>query len=315
MKGQKIYTAGAFYDGRPGHEKQTAGILERLKEKVDLQVVSIQVDRPSVFRQGLDLLRYLTSLLPAVEQRLMACDFLIGTGTQTHLPMLAQKRQLGIPAITCMTPAPYLQKHFDLIFAPQHDEAGEGDNIFTTIGPPNSNCNQRKHVAGRVLVLIGGIDPSSHRWDTEDVIGAIEKLAGKEPKKEYIISSSPRTPPDTVTRLKKLAEGSQGIRFFDFHDTPSGWVEKEYGLCQEVWVTGDSISMVYEALSSGCQVGIIPVHWLKKDSKFSKSEEYLWHSGFTRTLEDFLSGKEIPGGVTELNEAGRCADEIIRRYL
>ncbi len=315
MDDQGSLIIGAFFDGRPGHEKQTQGIIEALKRIVAIDVISIQVLRKGIAGQLADLVKYFIGLPISNKPSLKKCNLLIGTGTPTHLPMLYYKKEYDIPAITCMTPATFLRKHFDLIFSPYHDNAPAEDNIFITIGPPNLNCNKKKHTPERILILIGGTDPRSHRWDTKHIKDCVCQLIVADTAKTYILSSSPRTPEDTVETLVELAKKYDNVSFFDFRDTPSGWVEKEYAACAEVWVTGDSISMVYEALSSGCRVGIIPVQWSQVNSRFVRSENYLLKHGLVIHLDSYMSEKKIWEENKELNEAQRCAEEIIRRFL
>ncbi len=93
-----------------------------------------------------------------------------------------------------------------------------------------------------------------------------------------------------------------------------GWVEKQYSLNKSVWVTGDSISMVYEALSAGCSVGIIPVDWNREANKFRYSLDYLVRSKRVITLEQYLDGEQFCKESPPLNEADRCAREIVKRW-
>jgi uncharacterized protein len=315
MSKREIYTIGAYFDGRPGHEKQTTGILEQLKKQVQTKVIPVNVRKGNVSQQIIDWKNFLLSSRNSINRDLADCDLLIGTGTHTHLPMLMQKSCYGMVVIACMTPTVFLQSKFDLIIAPQHDNIGEGKNVFKTIGPPNLNQDKGEHRSERTLILIGGVDPHSHHWVNNEIIGYLHNLIVHEVEKEIIISSSPRTPTETTTSLVKLAEEFSHVSFFDYRDTPSGWVEKEYSLCEHVWVTGDSISMVYEALSSGCKVGIIPVRWRKKISKFITSERYLYDQEMVIDLQGYLSNRKTWKEHPALNEAKRCADEIISRFL
>ena len=315
MKEQGTVTIGAFFDGRPGHEKQTLGILEQLKKKVDIDVVSIQVSKEKFSKQLNQWLNYLLKYSTQPNPALSQCDLLIGTGTHTHLPMLSQKRLYRIPVVTCMSPAKSLQPKFDIIFAPTHDHIADTQNVFRTIGPPNQNRNEKKHRDDRTLILIGGVDPKSHHWESERIIADVEKLLSHEPHSQVTVSSSPRTPQETILGLAQLAEREEQMSFFDYRDTPSGWVEQQYRESKKVWVTGDSISMVYEALSSGCLVGIIPVKWRRQNSKFRISEKYLIKNEMVIELGSYLEGKSRWDRKVYLDEASRCADEIMRRLL
>jgi hypothetical protein len=314
MSKKRKLKVAAFFDGRPGHEKQTRGIIEQLKTKIDVEILPVELSRKPVPVQIIHWLKYLFAVHPP-QNNVADCNLLIGTGTSTHLPMLLLKKHHNIPVVTCMTPASFLQKKFDLIFAPQHDNPTPGENIFTTIGPPNLNIDKGRHRDDRVLLLCGGVDPKSHAWNTGKIIKSFETLIVHDDQKRYILSSSPRTPADTIQQMSQLAKVYSHLEFYDYRETPSGWLENEYNRCRRVWVTGDSISMVYEALSAGCLVGVIPVQWRSKRSKFQRSEEYLKKSGLITGLEAYLHGKGTRQNVQPLQEAHRCAEEILRRFL
>jgi mitochondrial fission protein ELM1 len=105
------------------------------------------------------------------------------------------------------------------------------------------------------------------------------------------------------------------LTFYRSLNTPAGWVEKEYGMNGTVWVTADSISMVYEALSAGCSVGILPVKWLQQDNKFQKSLTILHQKKMIVDFHEWQSGEKMPVPPAEpFNEAVRCAREILRRW-
>lgn len=301
-------------DGTPGHEKQTHGILKSLQKKIKAEVDYINVKKNSPVYQILSWGRYFFSIPHKSESDHFDYDLMIGTGTHTHLPMLLCKKKNQIPVVSCMLPSSILVNDFDLLFVPKHDNATVRDNIVTTVGPPTTCENLGKHDDNKILILIGGIDQKSHEWNSETIVQQIKKLIESDLSKEFIISSSPRTPLDTIEKISALSARYENARFYKFQDTPSGWVEDQYNINKYVWVTGDSISMVYEALSSGCRVGLMPVKWRKNNSKYLRSEKYLKDKGYTVSLETYLDGQACWKNEEVFNESNRCAEEIIRRW-
>src|SRR5690606_1675908 len=55
------------------------------------------------------------------------------------------------------------------------------------------------------------------------------------------------------------------LQIFPVEDTPQGWIFEEMQKAEAVWVTEDSVSMIFEALTAGCRVGVIKVDRLKQD--------------------------------------------------
>ncbi len=310
----KISKVAVFLDGTPGHEKQTLGIVEQLKKKTDIEIYNYQLEKPTLTAQSIIWLNYLFGFPQKKDTTLADVDVAIGTGTHTHLPMLLAKKSYNFKVVTCMTPSTLLLNKFDLVFAPVHDNVTSHENVIRTIGPPNTNVNKGLHQENKVLILIGGVDPKSHVWNSQEIIESLELLISRDTQKQFVISSSPRTPDETEDKLSELPQKYKNTKFYRFKETAGGWVEQEYSRCRFVWVTGDSISMVYEALSSGCKVGIIPVLWKSKNSKFSRSVKFLQEKQLTVGLESYLKGEIHWNNNDSLNEAERCAEEILRRW-
>ncbi|MCP3928804.1 MAG: hypothetical protein GY705_06860 [Bacteroidetes bacterium] len=303
-----------FLDGRPGHEKQTLGIVRELGCYTEVTTRKIAIPRNNLLQQIVDCSRYMLGWCDSAYSELGNYDLLIGTGTATHLPMLMCKKKYHVPVITCMTPSTILMRKFDLCCVPQHDGIHVGKNIFQTIGPPNCSEARKEHVNNKAMILIGGVDHKSHHWNTDDVERQITRLLSENKNMQWTISTSPRTPNDTSDRIKNVSEEYNNSKFFDFKDTPAGWVEKEYNLNKTVWVTADSMSMVYEALSAGCNVGILPVRWKKNKSKFIRSEKFLVEQKIVLSFDTWLAGESQWPGREPLNEAKKCAEEILRRW-
>ncbi|MGB3212583.1 MAG: ELM1/GtrOC1 family putative glycosyltransferase [Desulforhopalus sp.] len=307
----------ALLDGRPGHEKQTMGIIQALQKKVPVQVIPIKVKGfsfiDSLVQTVLLFLPYLRKGIPSFPTNERG-DLVIGTGSRTHLPLLLYKKKYAIPAITCMAPARHIEHMFDLCCVPEHDGKKEKKNIMLTSGSPNCSQNKGKHRKDHGLILLGGIDVKSHLWNSEHVVTMVEKIIKSESKVLWTVSSSPRTPSDTVTMLKQLQEQYGNMRFFDYRDTPAGWVEHQYDKNNLVWVTADSISMIYEAITAGCQVGIMPMQWLRENSKFKRNENILLSKGLVTAFTSWERGSLNQDTNVELNEAQRCAERIIQTW-
>ncbi|GAB6191789.1 mitochondrial fission ELM1 family protein [Desulfocastanea catecholica] len=304
----------ALLDGRPGHEKQTMGIIQAVQKKVPVQLTRIHVSGFSVFDKLIQTCRLYLPGTGLSHPQIRQADLLIGTGSRTHLPMLLYKKKYAIPAITCMTPASHLRNRFDLCFVPEHDGRTGGKNIMLTIGAPNQSRNKRVHRKECGLILLGGIDTKSHRWDSSQVVRMVERIIATDRQKAWTVSSSPRTPQDTVAMLKQLSKQYDNTHFFDYKDTPPGWIEEQYDKNKVVWVTADSISMIYEAITAGCSVGIFPMQWLSKNSKFKRNEDVLLAKSLVTPFGSWEKGHMSLDETRELNEAERCAERILQQW-
>ena len=311
----KVIRVVAVLDGRPGHEKQTLGILRELKKKVSLEDVKLEVAATSFLTTAKKIFRLFFIKQGMAHPNVQSADLIIGTGTATHLDMLLYKQRYGIPTVVCMSPASYLVSLFDLCIVPKHDTIKHGSNIFLTNGAPNSAEEKHIHQDDRGLILLGGIDEKSHSWDSSGIISKVEEIVEKNKTVTWTISSSPRTPDETVKRICTFAANQQNVHFFDYRDTPKGWVESRYDESTMAWITSDSISMIYEALTAGCKVGLLPVEWKKQNSKFKLNEELLLEQELVISFSAWQRGTKCWKSSSNLNEAERCADRIVTTWF
>jgi mitochondrial fission protein ELM1 len=130
----------------------------------------------------------------------------------------------------------------------------------------------------------------------------------------WTVSSSPRTPEETLASLEKLAKSHDNCIFFKSQDTPAGWVEEQYAMNGVVWVTADSISMIFESITAGCRVGVLPVEWKHSHNKFERSIDYLVQNGWAISYEGWHTGARSEVNRAPLDEADRCAKEILKRW-
>jgi len=300
-----------FRDGRPGHEKQSLGIIGALRRYTDVAVAEFQVKQEPWWSLLGAHARYLLKIerSPLKENDI---DLIIGTGSRTHIPMLAAARACGAKSVTCMTPALHLIRYFDLCCVPVHDSISDSDTVFKTVGPPNIARSSNQHEADRALILVGGVDEKSHVWDNGQLIKALSTIL--EEARRWTVSTSPRTPEHTENLIGELVANRNNVEFYPFSATPTGWVEEQYRINETVWITGDSISMVYEALTAGCWVGVIPVQWKKADNKFKRSLAYLAEKKLIVEFDSYQPGKTFIAKREPLNEADRCAQEILSRW-
>jgi len=306
----------AFLDGSPGHEKQTLSVIDAISALTPVCVDEIKIQKKTLLKTITSYFAYGASAFfsRGNQPSDRSPDLIMGTGSSTHLPMLHLKGRGGARTAVCMTPDFFLRKKMGICLVPMHDSTKAAENIFFTTGPPCGGGASGRHDPGKGLILVGGIDPASHVWDTDSIIEKLQTIFQKEKDIQWTVSSSPRTPDETEQRLADLGKRRSNVDFFRAADTPRGWVEQAYAENFQAWITADSISMVYEALTAGCRVGMLPVQWKKKSKKFQKSVEYLTTQGWVESYDAWLAGQSRTEAPAPLYEAGRCASEILRRW-
>ncbi|MBU2490793.1 MAG: mitochondrial fission ELM1 family protein [Proteobacteria bacterium] len=317
----------AFWDGRAGHEKQTQGLIQALSRLTELSVEDIRVPGDSrAFRLQWRLLwagslggRIFASASAGVKELFGRAgaggvDLILGTGSATHAPMLLFRAAQGGRAVTCMTPDFPFSRSMDLCIVPGHDRPRPGDNVFVSLGPPNTAPAHGVHAPAQGLVLVGGADEKSHCWDSPGMVERVATLVRSAPEIQWTVSSSPRTPQAMLPLLSQACGKEGNARFIPFGETGPGWVERAYGESGRCWVTADSVSMVYEALTAGCRVGILPVAWKNPRGKIPRALAPLYERGLALSWEERARMDEPGFSPPVLDEAGRAAREILRRW-
>ncbi len=282
-------------DGKPGHLNQSRGLAEAIARRCD---VRISEQPPMGAFQALRLL--FSGFLPAVDER---PALLIGAGHATHLTLLALRRFYRAPAVVLMKPS-LSTGFFDLCLIPEHDQPPPRPNIIATRGALN-RMQPGEKAPGSGVILIGG--PSKHfDWDEAAVLNQVEALIAAAPR-DWLIGSSRRTPASTEQALAALA----GERFVPAVETGPDWLPQQLARAEVCWVTQDSASMVYEALTAGCKVGVLTLDE-KTDNRISRGVDALREQGIVSGSPDWaMTG--LVAANTEFNEAARCAEEVLRR--
>jgi mitochondrial fission protein ELM1 len=77
----------------------------------------------------------------------------------------------------------------------------------------------------------------------------IRQIVKETPGMRWALTTSRRTPEATAQALVALRR--VGVEVIPLEKTDAGWVIDAITVSSQVWVTEDSVSMIYEALTSG----------------------------------------------------------------
>ena len=306
---QKTVIIWRFTDGKIGHEKQSAALIFELEKLIPVKVFEFHANTMNMFRDS-----FLGQRKYSIYHNTQKPDLIIGTGHRTHIPMLLAKLRFGGKTVVIMKPSiPYTL--FDFCLVPEHDYPPQRENIITIIGSLNKISDGRfvSKENGLCTFLIGG--PSNHyNWSTSQIIDEIEKHTKPHhhTNTRFILTTSRRTPADFLKILKQRK--FQNFEVFDFSETSSGWLDEILQKSESVLVTPDSISMIYEALSAKCLVGLLKLEPKSAKSRVVKNIDFLIQEGYIsksipKIGKNTLQPKILP------NQAELCAQEIISKLF
>ncbi len=285
-------------DGKAGHRSQAVGLYKAMQRQSNIEVTfqEISIQELPIF-----------SLLKAILARRFGLfekkpDYIFGVGSHTQARVLLLGRVYPKAKTVIMMKPNFPVNWFDYAIIPQHDGVKESMHVITTQGALNPIVNENRHQPNRILIALGG-NSKRHQWNDEKVLSSIQRLVENNVHATFILTTSRRTP-DTF--LETLAQQNfySKLQIFPVEHTPQGWVFEEMQKAEVVWVTEDSVSMIFEALTAGCQVGIIEIERLKSDRITQLLDQLL--------SNDLLDKQHIKLLNLKLDEASRVADILLK---
>lgn len=297
---EQAYVIWTINDGKAGHVQQINGLIKALRAELPVRVFemrAVPMQRALIYLLG--------GVYPPGEQW-PAPDLIIGAGHATHLNILAAKRAYGGRTVVLMKPS-LPRGLFDLCLIPQHDGVTPSKSVILTHGALNTmHHGARRGDAGVGLILLGGLS-RHYQWHDAEILAAVRQLASEMPQLDWTLTTSPRTPSSLLAELAQLS--LPNLRVVPFQQTTQAWLSDVLARAGQVWVTPDSVSMVYEALTSGAAVGVFDLPQ-RRASRVVKGLDRLVQSGWVTRFRNWQPGQTLPRLGRELNEAARCAKWI-----
>lgn len=300
-------------DGKAGHLSQTRGLAGALIAQTGGQSYEIDLEDKGFFGKLKTIWKQRSEVPP---------DFIIAAGHGTHLPLLLcgwlyKKAKI----IVCMKPS-FPAKWFDFCIVPRHDLTSDvldhpPAHIIPTLGALHGVHPSPESPKTFMLMLIGG--PSKeYGWDGKRVIEQLKAVSSgqsavgsQQSDAKFLLTTSRRTPAGFVDALKIACPA---IDVVPVEETPRGWVAEKLAGATAVWVTRDTVSMIYEALGSGAPVGLLNMPPLlpdgKKKSRVAKGIEMLEGEGWV-TLFDTWKKTGILKSKGALVEVDRVANILL----
>ena len=293
-----------FTDGKPGHEKQSLGLLQALGELVPLEIHRFDVRFTHM------LWRQLRGHAFHGDIDIPIPDLIVGVGHRTHLPMLLSRLVCGGKVVVLMKPT-LPHRWFDLVFVPKHDRYLRKGNLVETRGVVCPATRVAK-LADTGLILLGGAN-RHFEWQPDEVAGQVAEIARASPEIQWSVCDSPRTP----AVLREALPDLPNLEFRHWRDTASDFLEHALASAPYVWVTADSVSMLYEALSARATVGVIALRRRRphRGNKLSRGIALLRTQGHVYVTSDGYRLRDSLPPPHFFSESVRCAGIVVRRLL
>ena len=289
-------------DGKPGHANQSLGLAEALARATLTEIFTLPA--LPAWRAGLALL-----LKQAPGKSLPTPDLIVGAGHATHLTLLAARRARGGRAVVLMKPS-LPRRWFDLCILPRHDGIAADTHTLVTEGAinrirPAALSQSTGSDARHGLLLIGGA--SKHfEWDSDAVQVQIKSILARARDTHWTLTTSRRTPANFLSNLPQ----PPNLSIVPHTATSPDWLPGQLARSGTVWVTPDSASMVFEALTAGAEVGVfdLPVN---PTSRVGRAIAHLAGAQRITRFADWCAHGTLHPNTHPLAEADRCATWIL----
>lgn len=291
-------------DGQPGHESQSLGLARALKRIRPCELIDIPVSGKLA-----PLAHWLNGVWPS-GAGLPRPDLIIGAGHRTHFQMLAAKRAFGGKTVLMMQPSLPVRL-FDLCLIPEHDAYTGGGRFLETRGVLNPLGAMGPHHADQSLIMLGG--PSKHcGWDNPRLMHQLSKLLSDNPGIHYTLTTSRRTPADTLQAAELLKAANLDV--VPWEKTGSGWIAQRLAGVGSAWISEDSVTMVYEALTARVAVGTLPVP-VRRPNRVSNGLQKLLNDRLIVRFDENKAYQQTMRPINGFIEADRCAEWINTSWL
>ncbi|TCB49819.1 nucleoside-diphosphate sugar epimerase [Acinetobacter sp. ANC 4779] len=286
-------------DGKAGHRSQAVGLYKAMQRQSadEVSFEEVLIDQLPIFSLFSGILK---KSIAALKQ---PPDYIFGVGSHTQLRVLLLGHAYPEAKTIILMKPNFPVTWFDYAIIPEHDGVAASEQVIVTKGALNPIINEGRHQANRILIALGG-SSKRHQWNEAKVLVAIQQIVNRHPLAEIILTTSRRTPKEFLAHLNEKSFKSQ-LKIFPVEQTPQGWIFEEMQKAEAVWVTEDSVSMIFEALTAGCRVGIIEIDRLKSDRITQLLDQLL-----TQAL---LGENKVKLLNLKMDEATRVSDILLKK--
>jgi mitochondrial fission protein ELM1 len=306
MSVKKSLTVFFVTDDKPGHKNQLIGLEQSLKLKCEVVSQWISIDDCVVSWWDVLLRRIPLSIS---QDGTSKPDMVIAAGSSTQKLALGLKRKYGAFSVLLMRPNILPYGCFDAVVVPEHDNPPSRQNVIKTIGVLNKvRPSSSNELSGKGLILIGG-ESKHYHWDSESILSQIEELVQKySDVTQWLIGDSRRTPTEFRESLSVLLNKYNKLSFCAYESTNAAWLPHKMSEVDTIWVSPDSVSMVYEALTSGKEAGVFNLN-SQKNGRVVQGLSRLIQQQKVMTID---SMEMLASSAENFCESDRVADWLLQ---
>jgi len=273
-------------DGRMGHLNQSLAFVKYLDLSYDVMPVKFKYKWYKALSYILDQIGINTETLfdLHIDRKY---DIVVGTGSTTSYATKILAKKMHAKSVVMMLPRGY-RYDFDIIFAQSHDNPLKQENIieipanFSYVEPKGLYQAKRKSIG----IIIGG-DNKLFTMSKEKLQAQLDYIVKMYAGYEIVITTSPRTSEEIELLVASYAFDYEIL----FSKNPINPIPDFLEQCETVFITGDSTSMISEAVSYGeANIVILPLI-SDSDNKFTRLISSMAKEGFLHIFDGTIQKK------------------------
>jgi mitochondrial fission protein ELM1 len=278
-QGKIMKKALIISDGKPGHFNQSIAFCKHLGLDCEILEVAYKSKAHKALSYALDHLGIYSESLFSSNFQLPTSTFqlVLSTGSTTYYANKLVAKKTGRPNIAILHPGGY-RMDFTHVFCPAYDHPPKGRNITelplnlcaadTTFFQEKADEFSARHRRQKPAagIIIGGPNAVSD-IDPEQIKKQLEQIFSLTDGMERWITTSRRTPPEIEELIDGLPFDYTLINSRDSYNPIPAFIQ----LCDRLFVTSDSASMISECASFGtAEVEVLMNRQLKTPNKFEE---------------------------------------------
>ena len=273
-------------DSRMGHLNQSIAFAKYLGYSYDV----VEIKFKNRFAK---VLSYLFDRIGIMSQALFVAniqksyDIVVGTGSSTYYATKVLAKLLKAKSVVMMLPKGY-SFNFDIIFAQTHDNPPKQANIieipanFSYVEPKGIYHAEKKSIG----IVIGG-DNKLFTMSIKSLKKQLDFIKNYYEGYEIAITTSPRTSKEIETLVQNYAFDYEVI----YSKNPINPIPDFLEQCETVCITGDSTSMISEAIAYGkANVVVLPLE-SQSENKFTRFISLLEEEGCLHMFDGKITNK------------------------
>ena len=273
-------------DDRMGHLNQSLAFVKYLDLSYDVVSVKFKYRWSKAMSYLFDKLGVYTENLFDIQLD-KKYDVVVGTGSTTSYATKVLAKQMNARSVAMMLPRGY-RYDFDIIFAQSHDHPPKQENIieipanFSYVEPKGIYQAKKKSIG----IVIGG-DNKLFTMNKEKLQEQLDFIVEEYKDYEIAITTSPRTSDEVEQLIVSYGFDYEVL----FSKNPINPIPDFLEECETVFITGDSTSMISEAVAYGkSNVVILPLE-SQEENKFTRFTDTLEQEGYLHIFDGTIKNR------------------------